>query len=204
MKIFLASKSPRRRELLENLGFPFQIVENDIEEVSSEKEPSKYVMDLAFKKALKAAENIKEEGIVIAADTIVVVDGEILGKPKDREEAFSMLKTLQGREHIVYTGIAVIKLPEMKHSVDYQETKVWIRRLEDEDISNYIDTGECWDKAGAYAIQGFGSLIVEKIEGDYFNVVGLPVAKLFGLLKREFGVKWVGRGFEYKDKRLAL
>ncbi|HHW56922.1 MAG TPA: septum formation protein Maf [Clostridia bacterium] len=189
MKVVLASKSPRRRELLLNLGLEFEVVENDIEEVSNEREPSKYVMDLSFHKAMAVAKKIEEEALVIGADTIVVIDDKILGKPKDREEAYFILKSLQGRFHTVYTGVTVVGTKDFKYISDFEETKVWIKRLEDEEIFNYIDTGECYDKAGAYAIQGFGALIVEKIEGDYFNVVGLPISKLFDILKREFGIK---------------
>ncbi len=119
----------------------------------------------------------------------MVIEDKVLGKPKDRDEAFIMLKNLQGRVHTVYTGITIVRTKDFKYVSDFEETKVWIKKLEDEEIFNYIDTGEGYDKAGAYAIQGVGALIVEKIEGDYFNVVGLPISKLFDILKREFDVR---------------
>ncbi|AEM78411.1 septum formation protein [Thermoanaerobacter thermohydrosulfuricus] len=189
MKIVLASKSPRRRELLSNLGLDFEVIESNVEEFSNEKHPSRYVMDLSFNKAMLVAKKLKEEAIVIGADTIVVIEDKVLGKPKDRDEAYIMLKSLQGRVHTVYTGITIVRTKDFKYVSDFEETKVWIKKLQDEEIFNYIDTGECYDKAGAYAIQGFGALIVEKIVGDYFNVVGLPISKLFDILKREFDVR---------------
>ncbi|MBE3591620.1 MAG: septum formation protein Maf [Thermoanaerobacter sp.] len=189
MKIVLASKSPRRRELLSNLGLDFEVIESNVEEFSKEKHPSRYVMDLSFNKAMLVAKKLKEEAIVIGADTIVAIEDKILGKPKDRDEAYIMLKSLQGRVHTVYTGITIVRTCDFKYVSDFEETKVWIKELQDEEIFNYIDTGECYDKAGAYAIQGFGALIVEKIVGDYFNVVGLPISKLFDILKREFDVR---------------
>lgn len=189
MKIVLASKSPRRRELLSNLGLDFEVIESNVEEFSNEKLPSRYVMDLSFNKAMLVAKRLKEEAIVIGADTIVVIEDKVLEKPKNRDEAYIMLKSLQGRVHTVYTGITIVRTIDLKYVSDFEETKVWIKKLQDEEIFNYIDTGECYDKAGAYAIQGFGAIIVEKIAGDYFNVVGLPISKLFDILKREFGVR---------------
>ncbi len=179
MKIVLASKSPRRRELLSNLGLDFEVVESNAKEFSREKQPSRYVMDLSFNKAMSVAKKLSEEAIVIGADTVVVIGDKILGKPKDRNEAYVMLKKLQGKAHTVYTGITIVRTYDFKYVSDFEKTKVWIRKLQDEEIFNYIDTGEVYDKAGAYAIQGVGALIVEKIEGDYFNVVGLPISKLF-------------------------
>jgi septum formation protein len=189
MKIVLASKSPRRRELLSNLGLDFEVVESNVKEFSREKQPSRYVMDLSFNKAMSVAKKLSEEAIVIGADTVVVIGDKILGKPKDRNEAYVMLKKLQGKAHTVYTGITIVRTYDFKYVSDFEKTKVWIRKLQDEEIFNYIDTGEGYDKAGAYAIQGVGALIVEKIEGDYFNVVGLPISKLFDILKREFDVR---------------
>ncbi|ADD02110.1 nucleoside triphosphate pyrophosphatase [Thermoanaerobacter sp. CM-CNRG TB177] len=189
MKIVLASKSPRRRELLSNLGLDFEVVESNAKEFSREKQPSRYVMDLSFNKAMSVAKKLSEEAIVIGADTVVVIGDKILGKPKDRNEAYVMLKKLQGKAHTVYTGITIVRTYDFKYVSDFEKTKVWIRKLQDEEIFNYIDTGEVYDKAGAYAIQGVGALIVEKIEGDYFNVVGLPISKLFDILKREFDVR---------------
>lgn len=188
MKIVLASKSPRRKELLSNLGLDFEIVESNFEEYSTEMEPYKYVMDLSFNKSMNVARHLKEDAVVIGADTVVVFDGTILGKPKDRNEAYNMLKSLSGKFHTVYTGVTIVRTTDMKYIKDFEVTKVWIKKLEDDLILRYINKGECDDKAGAYAIQGFGALIVEKIEGDYFNVVGLPLSKLSDILKNEFDI----------------
>ncbi|RKD27980.1 septum formation protein [Caminicella sporogenes DSM 14501] len=187
-KIILASSSPRRREILKNIGLKFDIVKADIEEkVRTDEKPEQIVMALAFEKAINIANKIEKDFIIIAADTIVYKD-RVLGKPKNFEEAYEMLKLLEDDIHYVYTGIAVIKAGSHKKVVDFEKTKVKIKKLTDEKIKRYIETGEVWDKAGAYAIQGFGSLIVEWIEGDYFNVVGLPISKLDKILHEHFNI----------------
>lgn len=172
--LILASKSPRRRELLSLITTDFEIKSADVDETLPE--------GISPQEAVEYLSKIKAEpfnnGIdtIIGADTVVAVDGKILGKPADRQQAAEMLKGLSGKYHSVFTGVTVIK-PEQ--SVTFSvETKVKFFDLTDEEIYSYIATGECDDKAGAYGIQGKGSLLVEKIDGDYFNVVGLPISKL--------------------------
>ncbi|MEG6568967.1 Maf family protein [Thermoanaerobacterium thermosaccharolyticum] len=188
MKIVLASNSPRRREILSNIGLDFDVIPSNIAEETKEEEPENIVMDLSRKKALCVAEKLDDDSIVIGADTVVVIDGEILGKPKDKGEAFSMLRKLSGKWHKVYTGVSVVSLRNRKLINDYESTDVYIKNLSDDMILNYIEKGECLDKAGSYAIQGYGSLIVERINGDYFNVVGLPISKLYDIFLNEFNI----------------
>lgn len=184
-KIILASGSPRRRALLSELGLTFEIYKPDADESHSPDEaPEKLCARLSRLKAESGAKKFPD-AIIIAADTIVVIDGKILGKPKNRGEAFEMLKTLQDREHVVMTGVCVCENSRILSHVE--STRVKFRPLSDEQIRAYISTGECDDKAGAYAVQGKGSLLVEKINGDYFNVVGLPVCSL-GKMLSEFGI----------------
>lgn len=172
--LILASKSPRRRELLSLITADFEIKSADVDETLPEGiSPQEAVLHLSKIKAEPFNNGIDT---VIGADTVVAVDGKILGKPADRVQAAEMLKSLSGKYHSVFTGVTVIK-PEQ--SVTFSvETKVKFFDLSDEEIYSYIATGECDDKAGAYGIQGKGSLLVEKIDGDYFNVVGLPISKL--------------------------
>lgn len=172
--LILASKSPRRRELLSLITTDFEIKSADVDESLPEGiSPQEAVLHLS---KIKAEPFDNGEDIVIGADTVVAVDGKILGKPADRQQAAEMLKSLSGKYHSVFTGVTVIK-PEQ--SVTFSvETKVKFFDLSDDEIDSYIATGECDDKAGAYGIQGKGSLLVEKIDGDYFNVVGLPISKL--------------------------
>lgn len=188
MKIVLASNSPRRREILSNIGLDFDVIPSNIAEETKEKEPENIVMDLSRKKALCVAEKLDDDSIVIGADTVVVIDGEILGKPKDKGEAFSMLRKLSGRWHKVYTGVSMVSLKNRKFINDYESTDVYIKNLSNDMILNYIEKGECLDKAGSYAIQGYGALIVERINGDYFNVVGLPISKLYDIFLNEFNI----------------
>lgn len=172
--LILASKSPRRRELLSLITTDFEIKSADVDETLPEGiSPQEAVLHLSKIKAEPFNNGIDT---VIGADTVVAVDGKILGKPADRQQAVEMLKGLSGKYHSVFTGVTVIK-PEQ--SVTFSvETKVKFFDLTDDEIYSYIATGECDDKAGAYGIQGKGSLLVEKIDGDYFNVVGLPISKL--------------------------
>ncbi|SHJ52852.1 Maf family protein [Tepidibacter formicigenes] len=189
MKIILASSSPRRRELLLNLNLKFKVIKSEVKEsVDINSNPKTVAMSLAFQKALDVANKVEESEIVIGADTIVVFDNEILGKPNDEEDAFNMIKKLSGKYHEVITGISVIRLSDNKKVVDCEITKVKMKDIDDYKIRRYIDTKEPMDKAGSYGIQGYGSLLVEKIEGDYFSVVGLPVAKLEEILSRHFGI----------------
>lgn len=172
--LILASKSPRRRELLSLITTDFEIKSADVDETLPEGiSPQEAVLHLSKIKAEPFDNGIDT---IIGADTVVAVDGKILGKPADRQQAAEMLKSLSGKYHSVFTGVTVIK-PEQ--SVTFSvETKVKFFDLTDDEIYSYIATGECDDKAGAYGIQGKGSLLVEKIDGDYFNVVGLPISKL--------------------------
>ncbi|MBQ8830379.1 MAG: septum formation inhibitor Maf [Oscillospiraceae bacterium] len=184
MSIVLASASPRRRELLEMMGLEFEIVPAKDELDAAGLSPEKAVAKIALGKALSVAKNRDENDLVIAADTLVCLDGELLGKPKDEAEAFEMLKKLSGNEHRVYTGVAVSM--GGKCASDAEMTKVRFCKMSDEDIKNYIATFEPMDKAGAYGIQGKGAIFIEGIEGDYFNVMGLPLHRLHLMLK-EFG-----------------
>jgi len=187
-RIVLASNSPRRRELLENLRIPFIVMRCDIEEkVFEDETPEQIVMALAFEKAYEVSKKIEDPAIIIAADTIVFKD-KILGKPKDFEDAFSILKMLQGDYHEVFSGLAIIDKETGKKVVTYEKTRVYFKELSDDVIRSYIETGEVWDKAGAYGIQGKGGLFVESIVGDYFNVVGLPISKLYDILYRFFNI----------------
>ena len=192
MKSFvLASGSPRRRELLAQLGVDPIIWASDIAENNSSNErPESMAMSLALQKALEASSKFQND-IVLAADTIVVVDGRVMGKPKDNDEAYDMLKDLSGRAHEVITGFAIIDNSENTKVVEYEKTLVTFRTLDHERIMAYIDSGEVLDKAGAYGIQGKGALLVEKIEGCYFNVVGLPLSRLEASLNKYFNIKFL-------------
>ncbi|WP_026485704.1 Maf family protein [Caldanaerobius polysaccharolyticus] len=186
-KLVLASQSPRRRNLLAGLGVDFEVIASDVDESLDTQDPVELVIGLSQRKAMDVARRLKSEAVVIGADTVVYLDGIILGKPEDENDAFYKLKLIQGKKHQVYTGICVVQVPSYKIVSDYAVTDVWIRPMDDERIKKYIKTGEVLDKAGAYAIQGKGSLIVEKIRGCYYNVVGLPLGKLNEMLN-EFGV----------------
>lgn len=187
-KIILASSSPRRKTLLEQIGLKFEIDPSNYNEGAvSEMEPRKLAEYLSLKKAIEVAKR-HEETVVISADTVVVIDSKILGKPKTSEEAKSMLKKLSGKCHSVITGFAIIDTGDNKQISKSVETKVYFKNLSEKEIDAYISTGEPMDKAGAYGIQGKAALFVERIEGDYFNVVGLPVLSLTEELKN-FGIK---------------
>ncbi len=188
-KIVLASASPRRKELLENLGLKFSVAVSDADEtvVSKELEPGLYVRELALIKAVSVAKICPKNTFVIGADTVVVHDGQILGKPANREEAYNMLRTLSGGEHYVYTGISVADTDSMHTVSEYEKTTVVMRELTDREINFYIDNFNVMDKAGAYGIQEYASSFVSGIHGDYFNIVGLPVCRLCTLVSKEFG-----------------
>jgi len=187
MRIILASNSPRRREILSQLGIDYEVIPSDYDEREEESDPYKMVMLFAHNKARDVAKDIKEKALIIGADTIVYKD-KIMGKPKDKDDAIAMLTELSASTHSVITGISVIKTPEMITITDYEETLVKFKKLSQDEIEAYVNSGEPIDKAGAYAIQGLGSLLVERIEGCYFNVVGLPVYKL-SLMLEKFGYK---------------
>lgn len=173
--LILASSSPRRKELLENLHISFEVSSSDVDEsFDPALTPGEIVMELSNRKA-KAVSEQNPDSFVIGADTVVVLEGSVLGKPKDRSEAYFMLKNLSGKTHSVFTGVSIIG-PEKEKNF-YVKTDVVFWELSDEEINAYIDTSEPFDKAGAYGIQGFGSVLVKEINGDYFSVVGLPVSK---------------------------
>lgn len=173
--LILASSSPRRKELLENLHISFEVSSSDVDEsFDPALTPGEIVMELSNRKA-KVVSELNPDSFVIGADTVVVLEGTVLGKPKDRSEAYLMLKNLSGTTHSVFTGVSIIG-PEKEKNF-YVKTDVVFWELADEEINAYIDTGEPFDKAGAYGIQGFGSVLVKEINGDYFSVVGLPVSK---------------------------
>lgn len=187
MNIILASGSPRRRELLERMGIEnFDIITSDVDEsVDETLPPAEQVEILSRRKADAVAAEVSPNDLVIAADTVVAMDGIVLGKPADEMDAFRMLSALSGVRHHVFTGVTVRMGDRVltRHEV----TSVDFRALEAEEVEEYIATGECMDKAGAYGIQGYGCLLVEGIVGDYYNVMGLPVALLAQMLK-QFGV----------------
>lgn len=178
--IVLASQSPRRAELIGRLELPFQTLPADIDESYLPHEtPESHAERLAREKAQTIAAT-RPEALVVGSDTIVVVDGDVLGKPRDRAHAIEMLTRLSGREHVVCTGIAIAHQGQVKS--DLVRVRVRFRPLDARACEQYVDTGEPMDKAGAYGIQGFGSAIVEGIEGDYFAVMGLPVARMLELI----------------------
>lgn len=189
-KIVLASKSPRRRELLSAFVPDLEIMVDSSDEVVEEGlSPEETVKRLALKKAENVASMADGSAIIIAADTVVFIDGEILGKPATYDEAASMLYKLSGREHFVCTGFSVIDNQTKKTICDFERTVVRFKTLSDSEIEKYVETGEPMDKAGAYGIQGIGSVFVEGIQGDYFNVVGLPLCSLAKMLKNEFEIE---------------
>ena len=188
MKIVLASGSPRRKEILENMNLKFDIIKSEIEETTLENEsPEDLVKRLSYEKAHDIATR-NRDSIVIGADTVVVLDNNVLGKPKDKEDAFNMLKKMSGREHDVITGISILCLDSKKEIIDFCVSKVKFKNLSDEDIYSYIATGECMDKAGSYGIQGLGGILVEYIKGDYFNIVGFPISSASEILKNNFNI----------------
>lgn len=191
MKIILASKSPRRKEILKNLNLEFEIITADTDESSDITLPEKLVEELSFRKAdavrhlLISSGNFTDNSVIIGCDTVVAIDNKILGKPKNREDAALMLNMLSGNEHKVISGLTVLKGD--KSYIAHEVTKVYFDELSQKEINDYISTGECDDKAGAYGIQGLASKFIKGINGCYFNVVGLPVNLLYRALK-EFGI----------------
>jgi septum formation protein len=186
-ELVLASGSPRRRELLNQLSLKFRVETSQADErVPEGRSPGEVVEELALRKAMAVAADC-EDAIVIGSDTVVVCDGEILGKPRDVTEAVKMLKHLAGRSHEVYTGIALVQVAEgntVRTLMDHRRTEVWMRPLSDEQIRWYVATGEPMDKAGAYGIQGLGACLVDKIDGCYFNVVGMSLSLLDQMMEK--------------------
>lgn len=187
--MILASKSPRRKEILENFGFNFKVLTKEIEEVSDKETIKEQIEDIALKKCFAVAFSNKDE-YVLAADTVVILDNEILCKPKSEEDAYKMLNKLSGRDHDVITSYAIVNLNKNFKLTDSEVTKVKFKFIKDEDIKWYISTGEPMDKAGSYGIQGKGSMFVEGIEGDFYNVMGFPLSHFVGnLIKRGFNIE---------------
>ena len=188
-RIVLASASPRRKELLAQVGFEFDIITSDCEEITTKTKPSEVVEELSYLKAVDVADKLDKQSerlLVIGSDTVVALDDIIMGKPGEEEDAFRMLMAMQGREHSVITGVTMIFTEpgkEDKKIVFSKETKVWFYSMNDDEIRAYIDTKEPMDKAGSYAIQGLCAAYIERIEGDYNTVVGLPVAEICKVLR---------------------
>ena len=185
MKVILASKSPRRVEILEKIVKEFEVVQSNFDEntIDFKGDVEKYVKDLSRNKAIEVSKRLNEPSIVIAADTVVFQNGKVLEKPKSEEDAFSMLSSLSGNTHKVYSGICLINTYDDTVVTDCDCTEVKFSELNPRQIRNYINSGEPMDKAGAYGIQGLGGAFVERIEGCYYNVMGLPLNKLYKALE---------------------
>ncbi len=182
--MILASGSARRRELMELAGYDFTVHVSDADEASDTLDPALLVCELALKKARAVQEEIGEPCVVVGADTVVVLDGRIIGKPKSKDDAFSILKSLSGRTHTVYTGLCVLRGADEPFT-HCDTTNVTFSQLSDEEIYAYIETGEPMDKAGAYGVQGVGCVFVARVEGCYFTVIGLPMPTLYTALKQK-------------------
>ncbi|MBE7051253.1 MAG: septum formation protein Maf [Ruminococcaceae bacterium] len=210
MRFILASKSPRRREILSGIGMKFDILESSVDEsvIPTTLEPRLYVQELAMLKSTDVASKVGEGSYVVGADTVVVHNGKIIGKPQNYDEAFAMLSSFSASSHKVVSGISVTNSSNMTTVTDYCETEVYFSDMSDEEISDYINTYKPFDKtgvskgytdekprhywedkAGGYGIQeSFGMKFIKGIRGDYYNVVGLPISKLYQLLKKEFNI----------------
>lgn len=191
-KIILASASPRRRELMQQAGYEFEIQVSHKEEVYTSETPDEIVKELALLKAKDIAlQNEAKDLVVIGADTVVAYQGAILGKPKSKEDAFAMIQSFQGDKHQVYTGVAILsydtegKETIVNHAV---KTDVYVNPLTEDEIWQYIESDNVMDKAGSYGIQSGFAIHIEKIEGDYFNVVGLPISYIYSKLKEIEGI----------------
>ena len=183
-KLILASASPRREQLLKQIGLDFEVMPSNFDESRvCTSNPTESAQQAAIEKAKAVAKKLSE-GIVIGADTIVVYAGEVMGKPKDQSDAVRMLKQLSGKKHEVITGVALVNARDNREYVWSEATLVWFKKLSDMEIKKYVESGQPMDKAGAYGIQGRAAAFVEKIDGCYFNVVGLPLASLVAKLKR--------------------
>ena len=184
-KMILASASPRRRELLEQGGIPFTVIPSQAEEKLTTTQPGLAVEELSYLKCSDIYEKSTEDAVVIGADTVVASEGKILGKPSSKEDAVKMLQSLQGKAHEVYTGVTIMvrEGEENRKKTFHEKTKVVFYPMSEEEIRSYVDTGEPMDKAGAYGIQGKSAIFIKEINGDYNNVVGLPLARLYQELK---------------------
>ncbi|MBQ1871525.1 MAG: septum formation protein Maf [Lachnospiraceae bacterium] len=203
-KMILASGSPRRKEILKEAGYNFDVIPSDATEEAKYKRPAYYVQELAAVKVKDVCDRVlsetklyengkyrKGEVIILGADTVVCLYDDILGKPKNEKDAFNMIKSLSGKKHCVYTGISLIRAVDgkvVKRRTTYLRTGVNVAELSDDEINEYIKTGECMDKAGAYAIQGKFAKHIERIEGNYHNVVGLPINEVYKLINTIRGV----------------
>ena len=184
MRLILASHSPRRQELLRRAGFDFEVRPSRIEEIVRPGETAEeFARRAAQEKALEVAGYGPPGAFVLGADTVVVVNGELLGKPRDVEDARRMLRLLSGHTHRVVTGVCLVRAPQKVAALKHETTSVTFRQLDEEEIQSYLANGEPFDKAGAYGIQGLASKFVTRVEGCYFNVVGLPVALVCEILK---------------------
>jgi septum formation protein len=183
--LILASQSPRRKILLQQIGLKFKIIpSNSAELIQPTQTPQENAQRIALEKATEVAQRLRK-GLVIGADTIVVLDRHILGKPRSKEDAKRMLRMLSGREHSVFTGFALIDVKTKKQMSSVEETRVRFRKLDDEEITSYVNSGSPMDKAGAYGIQDdYGAVFVEKIQGCFYNVVGFPLTKFYIALKK--------------------
>lgn len=181
MKLILASGSPRRKELLSLLNIPFDVIVSDFEESIDESKPlEKEIERLSYGKA-KTVFDLHNDSIVIGSDTIVTIDNKVLGKPKTVDKAMEMLKEIQGREHVVITGVTIMSKDKIE--TFHTSSKVYFNPMDEKEIEEYANTKEPLDKAGAYAIQGIGSKYINKIDGDYYSIMGLPVSELYTRLK---------------------
>ena len=192
MKLILASASPRRREILTTLGVAFTVVTADADETCDLSDPGARVEAISVKKCHAVADALAAEGtldadtVILASDTLVTLDGAFLGKPRDEADARRMIQTLQGRTHVVASGLAICR--DGRTVTAHELTRVTFAPMNDYEIEAYLATGECFGKAGGYAIQGFAARFITGIDGDYFNVVGLPVHRLYETLKAELGI----------------
>lgn len=186
--IILASGSPRRKELLELIGAEFTIITSKKEEVITGTDPAEVVRELSKMKAEDVAENVKGPAVILGADTVVAYDGQILGKPKDKADAIRMITSFAGDDHYVYTGVCIIKKEadgSVKNISFAEGTRVTVYPMTAQEIEAYVESGEPMDKAGAYAIQGLFAPYIKGIEGDYYNIVGFPIAGIYQRLKEE-------------------
>nr|WP_211184452.1 Maf family protein [Paenibacillus lemnae] len=191
----MASTSPRRQELIRMLGIPFEVMPSGADEdTPADWKPGRVVETLALRKAEAVRDELGHNtkgSVIVGSDTVVVLDGDILGKPRNKQEAVTMLNRLQGQKHQVYTGVACIDTESGTSDIRHRVTSVWMKPLNKDEIQHYVATGEPMDKAGAYGIQGLGAVMVEGIEGDYFNVVGLPLSLLADMLS-VLGIRVLG------------
>ena len=184
MNLVLASQSPRRKELLAILGYEFSVIPSSIDEMPVTGEtPEQYVVRVARDKGMEVASRVTHS-IILSADTVVTIDNEILGKPIDKDDAVRMLRKLSGREHRVYTAVTLINQRKEETLAALDGTRVWFNPMSDDQIIDYIQRENVFDKAGAYAIQGYAGIYIPRIEGNYFNVMGLPLPLVHELLCR--------------------